>query len=102
MQFAEPAIIPKEECQANPSAGEMGYGTICAGAEGSGTAVMCPGYTASPWLVSGLIILLCWLVCRPSPTLAWSQVLLPFIQRWWGLRTGLTMLLARFRTDVVN
>jgi secreted trypsin-like serine protease len=48
MQFAEPAIIPKEECQANPSAGEMGYGTICAGAEGSGTAVMCPGYTGSP------------------------------------------------------
>ena len=23
MQFAEPAIIPKEECQANPSAVEM-------------------------------------------------------------------------------
>jgi hypothetical protein len=36
MQFAEAAIIPKEECSANPGAGEMGYGTICAGAEGSG------------------------------------------------------------------
>ena len=48
MQYAEPSILPTEECKANPSTGEMGYGTICAGAEGSGTAEMCPGYTGSP------------------------------------------------------
>ena len=48
MQFAEPSILSEEECKGNPEAGEMGYATFCAGEEGTGTAVMCPGYTGSP------------------------------------------------------
>jgi len=48
LQYAEPVILPTEDCQANPSTGTMGFGALCAGDQSSGTAVMCPGYSGSP------------------------------------------------------
>jgi len=48
MQYAQPAILNTEECRGNPSAGQLGYGAICAGHDGTGTAEMCPGYNGSP------------------------------------------------------
>ena len=48
LQYAEPSLLDTEGCRANPSAGKMGYGMICAGSKGTGTAEMCPGYTGSP------------------------------------------------------
>ena len=48
MQYAHPTILNTAECRGNPSAGQLGYGAICAGHEGTGTAEMCPGYNGSP------------------------------------------------------
>ena len=36
------------QCVEGGNAGPLGFATQCAGAEETGTAVMCPGYTGSP------------------------------------------------------
>ena len=38
------------QCVEGGNAGPLGFATMCAGAEETGTAVMCPGYTGSPLL----------------------------------------------------
>ena len=49
----EVKMLSDQYCRDNPgTTGPMGYGAMCGGEPGSGTAVMCPGYTGSPLLCS--------------------------------------------------
>ena len=50
---SEVKMLSDQYCRDNPgTTGPMGYGAMCGGEPGSGTAVMCPGYTGSPLLCS--------------------------------------------------
>ena len=43
-------LLTALQCAEGGNAGPLGFATMCAGAEETGTAVMCPGYTGSPLL----------------------------------------------------